>query len=98
MIILKVIFTEDEIRQFFEGNGYKCEMRDFGEWRNTTHNNGEFVQISRLAVVLPNGRHTLASKLFEQVTEARIKKQIAPVNLEVQRLIEMTYKLNLKTE
>jgi hypothetical protein len=97
MIILKVIFTEDEIRQFFEGNGYKCEMRDFPEWRTTTHNHGEFVYIQRLAVVFPNGKHTMASKLFEQVTESRMKRQIAPINLELQRLIEATYKNNLKT-
>lgn len=97
MMILQIFFTEDEIQKFFEANGYKCEMRDFGEWRHATHRDMDWVDIPRLAVVFPNGKHTLASKLFEQVTTARMKRQIAPANLETQRLIETTYKQNLKT-
>ena len=96
-MILQIFFTDDEISIFFEGNGYKCEMRDFGEWRKSTHRDMDWCEIPRLAVIFPNGKHTLASKLFEQVTTARMKRQIAPVSLEVQRLIETTYKLNLKT-
>ena len=95
-MILSIFFTDDEIQRFFESNGFKCEMKDFGQWRNTYHNHSEWVEISRLAVVFPNGNFTLASRLFEQVTESRMKKQIAPVNLEIQRLIESTYKQNLK--
>lgn len=96
-MILQIFFTEDEIRKFFEQNGYKCEMREFGEWRKTTHRDLDWVTIDRLAVIFPNGKHTLASKLFEQVTTARMKRQIAPANLETQRLIETVYKQNLKT-
>jgi len=97
MMILQIYMTEDEIRKFFEQNGYKCEMRDFGQWSKTTHRDMEWVEIARLAVIFPNGKHTLASKLFEQVVTARMKRQLAPVNLETQRLIETVYKQNLKT-
>ena len=97
MMILQIQMSEDEIRKFFEQNGYKCEMRDFGEWRKATHRDMDWVEISRLAVVFPNGKYTLASKLFEQVITNRMKRQLAPVNLETQRLIETVYKQNLKT-
>lgn len=96
-MILQIQMTEDEIKKFFEQNGYKCELRDFGEWRKTTHRDTDWVDIPRLAVIFPNGKHTLASKLFEQVITTRMKRQLAPVNLEMQRLIETTYKNNLKT-
>jgi hypothetical protein len=97
MMVLKIFFTDDEIRKFFESNGFKCEIKELGEWRNTYHNKSEWVPIDRLCVIFPNGKYTDACKLFEQVTEQRMKRQIAPANLEVQRLIENTYKSNLKT-
>lgn len=97
MMILQVYFTDDEIRHFFESNGYKCETRDYGEWRHTTHRDMDWVEIPRLAVVFQNGKHTRADKLFEKVATSRMKKQMAPTSLEMQRLIETVYKTNLKT-
>ena len=97
MMVLSIFFTDDEIQKFFAENGYKCEMRDFGQWSRETHRDMKWVEVSRLAVVFENGKHTLAEKLFEQVTTAKMKRQIAPVSLETKRLIESTYKQNLKS-
>lgn len=96
-MVLQIFFTEDEIRKFFESNGFSCEMRDFGQWSRTTHRHDEWVEVSRLAVVLEDGRHTLASRLFEQVTTAQMKRQICPANTEVKQLIEVTYKNSQNT-
>lgn len=96
MMIIQILFTDDEIREFFEKNGYKCEMRDFGHWRASYHNKTDWVVVERLAVVFPNGKHTQADKLFESVITNRMKRQMTPVNLETQRLIETVYKNNLK--
>lgn len=97
MMILQIFFSDDEIQKFFEANGFKCEIKDFGEWRNAYHNRSEWVEVPRLAVVFKNDKYTDARKLFEKVVEARLKKQIAPCNLETQRLIETMYKQHLKT-
>ena len=96
-MVLQIFFTEDEIQKFFESNGYACEMRDFGQWSRETHRDSKWVEVSRLAVVFEDGRHTLASRLFEQVTTAQMKRQICPVNQEVKQLIQATYTNNLNS-
>lgn len=90
-MVLQIFFTEDEIRTFFESNGFKCEMRDFGHWAKTTHRDSDWIEYPRLAVVFEDGKHVLASRLFEQVTTCQMKRQICPSNPETRQLIETTY-------
>lgn len=96
-MVLQIYFTDDEIRRFFEANGFTCEVRNFGQWEPTTHGHGEFVQVPRMALIFPNGKYVRADTLFEQVITARMKRQLTPNNLETQRLIETVFKNGLKS-
>lgn len=95
MMTIQVQFTDDEMQKFFEANGFTTCQHDFGEWRPAYHNRTEWVAIPRLAVMM-NGKPTRADRLFDQVTTARLKRTLTPVNLETQRIIETVYKHNLK--
>jgi hypothetical protein len=91
MMVLKIFFSPDEIQQFFAANGFKVELRDFGHYRPAYHNRDEWVETPENAVII-NGRHVKASELFEKVAEQRLKRMIAPENLETKRIIEKTFK------
>lgn len=90
-MILKVFFTPDEIKKFFRDNGFKVVSKSFGRFENSYHNRSEWQEYEADAVEF-NGQYTEASKLFEKVTEAKIKKMIAPESLETKRIIESTFK------
>ncbi len=94
-MVLKIFFTPNEIRKFFEDNGYKVEIREFGMFSATYHNRSEWVETTDDAVVI-NGRHVRASTLFEKVVEYRLKRMIAPKNLKIKRAIEKTFKNMVK--
>lgn len=91
MMILKVFFTPDEIKKFFRDNGFTVVTRQFGRFENRYHNREEWVQYDEDAVEI-NGKYVKASELFEKVTEAKVKKMIAPESLESKRIIERTFK------
>ncbi|RKE02336.1 hypothetical protein [Marinifilum flexuosum] len=91
MMILKVFFTPDEIKKFFRDNGFQVVTREFGRFEKGYHNRDEWVKVDEDAVVI-DGKYVKASELFEKVTEAKIKKMIAPESLETKRVIERTFK------
>ena len=91
MMILKVFFTPDEIKKFFLNNGFNVVTRQFGRFERRYHNREEWVKYEDDAVEI-DGKYVKASVLFEKVTEAKIKKMIAPESLETKRIIERTFK------
>lgn len=95
-MILKIIFTDDDIQRFFEANGFQVEERDFGQWTRVTHGADEFLHAPHPAVVI-NGRHVKARQLFDRIAEKRLRKYLAPVNLESRRMIEMEFKTLTKS-
>ena len=88
---LDIFFTDDEIKRFFEANGFEMEVRDFGEWKPAYHNDREYVKTPRPAVVI-NGKQVEARKLFDQIAEKRIRKMLTPVNMESKRMIADEFK------
>gem|GEM_PF-6999768 len=91
-MILQIFFTPDEIRRFFEENGFKVESRGFTEFRPAYHNRTECVEIDHEVVVFPSGKFIRADKLFEALAEYSLKRQIIQNNLETKRLIKLTFK------
>ena len=95
MMVLKVFFSAEEIKQFFTENGYTVIETTFGRWDKAYHNRSEYVDYIADAVVI-NNKFIEASKLFEKISEYRIKRMITPANIEMKRLIETTFKHLLK--
>lgn len=91
MMLLKIHFNDDEIRHFFEANGFKVADHTTGHFRPAYHNRSEWVEYEVPGIVL-NGRTYDATKVFEQVVEQRVKRMVAPANLETKRAIEQTIK------
>ena len=92
MMVLKIHFTPDEVSRFFTQNGYKVEPRKFGHYVNAYHNKSEWIEYTDDAVVDTNGSYAKASLLFEKVIEQRVKRMIAPQNLECKRAIKAHFK------
>lgn len=86
-MVLKVHFNDDEIRRFFELNGFKIVDHKVGRFVPTYHNRDEWEEFTVPGVVV-DGRTYEASKVFEQVAEMRVKQMVAPANLETRRNIE----------
>lgn len=97
MMVLKIQFTPDEINDFFRRNGYTVEDKKFGRWMPVYHNKSEYVEYYEAAVVI-DGRHVKAATLFEKVAEYRIKRMIAPTNIDVRRIIHRTFNNTLKNK
>lgn len=94
-MVLQIYFSDDEIKSFFEGNGFRVEEREAGEWVPAYHNRSEYVTKMRHFVFLQN-RQIEARKLFERIAEKRMRRYIAPVSLESKRMIETEFKNLLK--
>lgn len=92
MILLQISFTDDEIRAFFQDNGYKVEDRETGSWRSYPHNKEKWVTYTVPMISLPGGRYLEASKVFNKVAEMRIKKHITLKNPGTCSLIEKAIK------
>jgi hypothetical protein len=90
-MVLKLFFTPDEIKQFFENNGFEVIQGTFGKWGPAYHNRDEWNEYTDDAVRI-DGKYIEASKLFEKVAEYRLKRMIAPESLEVKRTIERAFK------
>jgi len=91
MIYLQILFTDDEVKLFFEANGYEVEEREFGEWKPAYHNKQTWVMLPKPAVVI-NGKHVEARKLFDRIVEIRLKRYLTPTSLECKRQIENEFK------
>ncbi len=90
-MLLKIHFNDDEITRFFEENGFKVVDFTTGHFRSAYHNRSEWVETTVPGVVV-NGRTYEASRIFEQVAEQRVKRMVAPANLETKRAIEKAIK------
>lgn len=90
-MLMQVFFTPDEIRKFFTENGYQVVTADFGKWVPSYHNKSEWVTCPADAVIIGDNKIE-ASKLFEKVIEHRMKRMIAPVSIEMQRVIGIELK------
>jgi len=90
-MVLQIIFTDDQIRTFFEANGFEVEDREFGQWSKNTHRPAEWMTATHPAVLL-KGRYVKARDLFNRIAEKQMRKYLAPVNMEARRNIEGEFK------
>ena len=92
MILLQISFTDEEIRKFFEENGFRIEERERGHWRRQYHGADKWISSMEPMLVLPSGDAVTASKVFNLVAEMRIKRNITLNNPGTQSLIEKAIK------
>lgn len=92
---VKIFFSTDEIRKFFENNGFVVETLDFGHFAPAYHSRSEWREYLADAVII-DGKQTEASKLFSQVSEARLKQLITPSDEGMRQLIVEEFKKTLK--
>lgn len=78
-MVLQLFFSTEEIKRFFEDNGFEVIQGTFGKWGKVYHNRDEWNEYSADAVRI-DGKYVEATKLFEKVAEIRLKKLIAPVS------------------
>ncbi len=86
-MVLKVMFSEEEITKFFVDNGYSVVPHTRGYWGKGVHGRDEYYEKDIPGIVI-NNRVVDAEKVFENIAEYRLKKMVAPVNLETKRMIE----------
>lgn len=94
-MIVKVHFSQAEIKQFFENNGFEVIQGEFGKFVPAYHNRDEWNGYTADAV-RNDGKYIEASKLFERVSEYRLKQLIAPVLPDVKNDIETCFNQLLK--
>jgi hypothetical protein len=91
-MILKFFINDAEIKQFFEGCGYKCELMESGHWQSAYHGRSEWVETERLFVQV--GKQTIpAEKLMEESIKARLLSTDLGSKLAVKKAVN-----NLKKE
>lgn len=90
-MVLQIFFTPDEIKQFFEDNGFEVIQGTFGKWGKVYHNRDEWNEYTADAVRI-DGKYIEATKLFEKVAEYRLKRMIAPTSAEIKRTVKSTFK------
>lgn len=91
-MVLQVNVTDDEMREFFTRNGYSVASCQKGRWVHRYHNKAEWVETTVLGVVAPSGRVVEAAPIFQAVAESKLKRIIAPANLETKRYINKLLK------
>jgi hypothetical protein len=94
-MVLKIFFTPDEIKQFFENNGFEVIDGTFGKWGPAYHNRDEWNEYTADAVRI-GGKYVEASKLFEKVAEIRLKQLIAPISGDVKTAVETAFNQLIK--
>jgi hypothetical protein len=87
MMVLQIFFSDDDIKSFFNSNGFECSKKEVGEWVPAYHNKSEYVTKMRLFVI-NDKKQVEARKLFERIAEKRMRRFLAPVSLESKRMIE----------
>lgn len=91
MMVLKVHFTDTEIAEFFRNNGFTTAPHTRGRWVHGYHNGSKWME-TEVTGVVHNGRTYDGEDIFQQVAEARMKRMVAPQNLETARTIERILK------
>jgi len=86
MMILKIFFTPDEIKDFFQRNGFEVKQHTFGRWESGHNNRSDWVEYEDLAVIIDGKAHK-ANELFEQSAELKLKRIVTPENAETKRAI-----------
>ena len=94
-MIVKLLFTQTEIREFFAANGFAVVPHTFGRWETRAHNDMKWVEYTDDAVEIA-GHRVKAETLFEKLAEYRLKRVCTPANTETKRAIENTFKAILK--
>jgi hypothetical protein len=94
-MIIKLLFTQQEVRDFFTANGFAVVPHTFGRWERRHHNRDEWVEFTDDAIEI-GGQFVKAETLFERIAEFRLKRVCTPVNTETKRAIENTFKNILK--
>lgn len=95
-MVLQIFFTPDEIKQFFENNGFEVIQGTFGEWGPAYHNRDQWNEYTADAVRI-DGKYIEATILFEKVSEIRLKKIIAPVSDDIKNTVETAFYQLLKS-
>lgn len=95
MMVLQIYITDDEMKSFFEANGFEVTEREFQRWEKVTHSRHEMVSRMQLAVIW-NGKPVEARGLLERLSAKRLKRYLMPQSLEAKRSIETELKTLLK--
>lgn len=70
-MIVQFFVNDDDMRAFFEGCGYKCDMKEVPKYRRGYHDKCEIDMIPTLHVTIAKGKAVKAEKLFEETIKAR---------------------------
>lgn len=93
-MVLQIYFSDDEIRAFFEGNGFDVKEKESGEWIGAVDKRN---YVNKMQLFVSNGSRVIeARKLFERITEKRMRRYLTPISLESKRIIESEIKNLLK--
>lgn len=49
---IKVHINDDEVKAFFEANGYECKVVESGYWSKEHHNRCEWIECDKLVVIV----------------------------------------------
>lgn len=90
-MILQIHFTEAEIMQFFEANGYKTKPMQTGYFAPAYHNRDEWIERDTVGVEI-TGRTIEAEKLFKVVAESYLKSIVAPTGHDTRQRIKTIFK------
>lgn len=88
---VNIFFSAEEIRSFFERNGFQVIESTFGRFAPAYHGKSEWTDYIADAVII-GSRQVEASKLFEKVSQTRLKRLITPHNEGMKSLIESEFK------
>lgn len=92
---LKLFFSPDDIRKFFEGNGFEIKPAEVGRWEKQSHGRDKFITWMEDHVVI-DGTYVRASDIFQQVVESRMHGILIPVNVTSKNIIETVFYRILK--
>lgn len=94
-MILNIFFSPDEIREFFENNGFEVRQEETGRWEKQSHGSDKYTTWMEEHVVI-DGAMVRASLLFDRIAENRIKHMITPASNEARKEIETQFNHILK--
>lgn len=93
-MVLQIFFSQTEIREFFERNGFEVAEKTFGNWGKICHNRDEWNDYLADAVLFGD-TYVEASELFKNVAEKQLKAIMMPTSEDVKSIVN-TVKKQLK--
>lgn len=88
MINLRLTFTEQEIKEYFEQSGYSTGTKTLGEWRRVSHGEDRWVEYDTLVVYLPNGSCMDVRELLQGLISWQFKKMILNNHASVEQYVK----------